>query len=264
MKIFNFKSLILGAVIGAIIVTAIFATRNINSPKFTQSKIYFYGEEVPLKNSLVSVAKDNNTDPQLYMPMKEFLEYMHFNVDRNDSDDSVNLTMKGYDGSIYTIADAVQQKKATYTEDDFSHGTRISLGCTKEAVSYRNGDADQVETQSDGSTVWIYEILGRVYKVLPSGGLSVDIPGNRSVYYFSSSNDGELYATQFSIEHGETFNQLINRLGEPDKITDIDTDLKCIFYALEEPNRYAYYYFSCDKAILTGIMYSTDVSILTY
>lgn len=95
MRKFDLKSIVLGLVIGTISVTTVFATGGIKSATYSSAKVYFYGEEVPLKSSLVSIVKDGASGAQIYMPMKDVLEYMNFNVKWNSSDKSVRLTMKG-------------------------------------------------------------------------------------------------------------------------------------------------------------------------
>ncbi len=95
MKKFNIKSFICGLLVGTISVITAFAAGGIKSAVYSNSKVYFYGNEVSLKNSLVAIEKDGSTDSQLYMPMRELLEYMNFNVEWNSNDGSVNLTMKG-------------------------------------------------------------------------------------------------------------------------------------------------------------------------
>ncbi|MGH4121902.1 MAG: DUF4352 domain-containing protein [Clostridium sp.] len=95
MKKFDFKSLVLGLVIGTIGVSTVFAAGEIKSATISKSKVYFYGNEVKLKNPLISIVKDGSSKSQLYMPMSELLEYMQFKVECNSKDNSVNLTMNG-------------------------------------------------------------------------------------------------------------------------------------------------------------------------
>ena len=95
MKKFDLKSVVMGIVIGTISMTTVFATGGIKSATYSSAKVYFNGETVPLKNSLVSITKEGSSKPQLYMPMKDVLEYMHFDVKWNSTNQSVNLTMKG-------------------------------------------------------------------------------------------------------------------------------------------------------------------------
>lgn len=100
MKKIDTKSFILGIVIGALGITATFASGEIKSATFSNAKVCFYGNEVPLKNSLISVVKDSSSNAQLYMPMRELLEYMQFNVQWNSHDGSVNLTMNNNNNHI--------------------------------------------------------------------------------------------------------------------------------------------------------------------
>ncbi|WP_432405534.1 hypothetical protein [Wukongibacter sp. M2B1] len=110
MKKFQIKSLILGLLLGIIgtslvlgasktsEASTISSLEKIESAAFSNSKVYFYGKEISLKNPLVIIRKDGSSETQLYMPMRELLEYMQFNVEWNSEDSSVNLTMNGYTG----------------------------------------------------------------------------------------------------------------------------------------------------------------------
>lgn len=110
MKKFQIKSLVLGLLLGIIgtsVVLGVSETSEastvsslgkIESATFSNSKVYFYGKEISLENPLVAIRKNGSSETQLYMPMRELLEYMQFNVELNNEDSSVNLTMNGYTG----------------------------------------------------------------------------------------------------------------------------------------------------------------------
>jgi hypothetical protein len=68
----------------------------------SNAKVYFNGNEVKLKNPLITVSGDGSSEEQLYMPMSELLEYMQFKVEWNSKDSSVNLTMNGQDSNKNT------------------------------------------------------------------------------------------------------------------------------------------------------------------
>ncbi|SFD24786.1 hypothetical protein [Clostridium uliginosum] len=117
MKKFDFKSIVVGLVIGIIGFSIVFAagerklatisekkvatvpvaeeTEGIKSANINNDKVYFNGNEIKLKNPLVTIVKDGSSEAQLYMPMSELLEYMHFKVEWNSDDSSVYLTMNG-------------------------------------------------------------------------------------------------------------------------------------------------------------------------
>lgn len=65
----------------------------IRSAVINNSKVYFNGKEIELKKPLITIEKDESSEPQLYMPMDELLEYMHFQVEWNSQDNAVYLTM---------------------------------------------------------------------------------------------------------------------------------------------------------------------------
>ncbi|MBW6410660.1 hypothetical protein [Clostridium weizhouense] len=67
----------------------------IKSVSITKDKIYFNGNEINLKDPLISIVKEKDSEAELYMPMSELLEYMNFKVEWNSKDNFVNLTMNG-------------------------------------------------------------------------------------------------------------------------------------------------------------------------
>lgn len=70
----------------------------IQSASYLPAKVYFNGEEVSLERPLVQVSSNDGSDPVLYMPMQELLEYMNFQVEWNARDNRVDLKMNGYSG----------------------------------------------------------------------------------------------------------------------------------------------------------------------
>ena len=102
MKKFDPKSMVVGFVIGIIGVAAVFtvnAASTIRSASFATTKVYFYGNEVPLENPLASIVGEGETNARLYMPLRELLEYMNFIVEWDGQNNSVNLTMRGNPGN---------------------------------------------------------------------------------------------------------------------------------------------------------------------
>lgn len=130
MKKFDTKSIVLGFAIGIIGVSIVFAvvekksaainekwdggapvaaenlvdssTKNndavttaegIKSASISNDKVYFNGHEIELKKPLIKILNNESSEAQLYMPMDELLEYMHFKVEWNSKDNSVYLTM---------------------------------------------------------------------------------------------------------------------------------------------------------------------------
>ncbi len=110
MQKFDIKSIITGAVIGAAAVSCVYAASSIKSAAYSDAKVYFYNEQVPLKNQLVSIQKQGDNNAQLYMPVRELLEFMQFNVEYKNN--SVYLTMNGYNGNNFQSTD-------TTFENDF-------------------------------------------------------------------------------------------------------------------------------------------------
>lgn len=96
MKRFDIKSLAAGILIGTMGVSTAYAAGVIKTAEVSPSKVYFYNKQVPMKSPLISVTMEGSTDKQLYMPVKDILEYMNFKVNISDKDGSVNLTMNGF------------------------------------------------------------------------------------------------------------------------------------------------------------------------
>ena len=102
MRKYDLKSMVIGFAIAAIAAATVFtvnAASTIRSASFTTTKVYFYGNEVPLENPLVSIVAEGETNARLYMPLRDLLEYMNFIVEWNGQDNSVNLTMRGNPGN---------------------------------------------------------------------------------------------------------------------------------------------------------------------
>ncbi|MCT4595873.1 MAG: stalk domain-containing protein [Anaeromicrobium sp.] len=96
MKKFDIKSIVLGIVIGtmgAYGASAMPTVKEIKSATDLNSKVYFYEKEVPLKSPLIAIEREGNDNIQVYMPVRELLEYMQFNVQWKSEDKSVHLTM---------------------------------------------------------------------------------------------------------------------------------------------------------------------------
>lgn len=98
MQKFSIKSAVIGFIMGTIGVTTVFAATGISSASLSNTKVYFYGQEVPLENSLVLISKEGEVNARMYMPMRELLEYMNFIVEWDAANNSVNLTMRGNPG----------------------------------------------------------------------------------------------------------------------------------------------------------------------
>ena len=97
MKKIHFKSMALGFAIAIVVFSTILsanAAATIKSAQFAETKVYFYGKEVELKNPLVSIVADGESNARLYMPLRELLEFMNFVVDWDGENNSVNLTMR--------------------------------------------------------------------------------------------------------------------------------------------------------------------------
>lgn len=115
MKKFDVKSLVVGLIIGMVGITTVFAASGIKSAVFSNAKITLDGHSVPLTKSLIAVVKDNEKDASLYMPVRELMEYIGYNVNWNKETLTVELSKDLADKKIVpnttdTSAELSQQK----------------------------------------------------------------------------------------------------------------------------------------------------------
>lgn len=95
----------------------------IQSATYLSAKVYFNGEEIPLKRSLVQVSSNDGSDTVLYMPMQELLEYMNFQVEWKAGDNRVDLTMNGYGGQRTEDPAGLPQNETDQTALDIMQRT---------------------------------------------------------------------------------------------------------------------------------------------
>ena len=91
MKKLNAKSLVLGFIIGIVGISTIFAANEIKSANFSNTTVTLGGVSVPLENPLVSIVKDDEKDMQLYMPVRELLEYIGYSVNWDEAKNNIDL-----------------------------------------------------------------------------------------------------------------------------------------------------------------------------
>lgn len=103
MKNFNTKSFICGLFIGILSISTVFAAGGIKSANYEDTKVSFNNSVIPLESSLVSIIKEGENVPELYMPTKEILEYLGYKVNYNASQDYIDITSLNYDSITTTI-----------------------------------------------------------------------------------------------------------------------------------------------------------------
>ena len=120
MKKINLKSMMVGFFIGVIgMATAltVFASTGIRSAILSDTRVYFYGQQVPLENQLILIAKYGEANAQMYMPLRELLEYMNFIVEWDGENNSINLTMRNIHNT--TARDYNLNNNNTATQHNF-------------------------------------------------------------------------------------------------------------------------------------------------
>ena len=81
MKKLDFKSLLIGILIGAIGLSTAFAATTLTRADFNQIKIFVNDTQIDLKNQpMASIYKDEEINPRTYMPVRTILESMGYGV----------------------------------------------------------------------------------------------------------------------------------------------------------------------------------------
>lgn len=161
---FDVKSIIVGLLIGIIGVSIVFlalgkktmainekdvvavtAAKEIKSAAINNDKVYFNGNDIKLKKPLITIVKDGSSEPQLYMPMDELLEYMHFKVEWNSKNNAVYLTMNGQNnqentGVIPNISENKTNTESIETIERIQKGMEITADASNNEI-----DAEAIE-----------------------------------------------------------------------------------------------------------------------
>ncbi len=94
MKKFNLKPFAIGFFLGTLGITSVFAASGLKSARLSTAKIFYNDKEMKLTNPLISVIKDNDPNAHTYMPLREILENLSFDVVWNSKDSSITLVDK--------------------------------------------------------------------------------------------------------------------------------------------------------------------------
>ncbi len=102
MKKLYTKILVAGLAIAALGTISVSASAKIKSANYSNLKLYLDGKEIILENSLVSIVKDGSDSAQIYMPMRELLEYLEYDVEWKSEDNSIHLLPKNTSTNLKT------------------------------------------------------------------------------------------------------------------------------------------------------------------
>lgn len=95
MTKFNFKSFIIGIIVGTISVSTVFASGGIKLASFNTNKVIFNDVELDLKESqMISIVKDGEENASNYMPVRAVLEQMGYNVEWDGEKGAVIISTK--------------------------------------------------------------------------------------------------------------------------------------------------------------------------
>jgi hypothetical protein len=94
MKKIDFKSLVIGFVIGTMGITTVFAANSIKSAAYVSTKVKINGTAVQLSNPLVSILRTGQRDTQLYAPVAELLASLGYSVEKDTKQNTINIIPK--------------------------------------------------------------------------------------------------------------------------------------------------------------------------
>jgi len=113
------KTALMIFIISIMLFSTAYASNGIKSASYSASKVYFYDMEVPLENKLVSIVPEGGESASTYMPVRELMEMLGYNVIWNDSDKSITLKYSGIDDVSNIYQDGFENRKVSYAK---SHG----------------------------------------------------------------------------------------------------------------------------------------------
>lgn len=90
MKKIEFKSMILGFIIGTLTITSVSATTiSIKTAKYNDTKIIYNGNELNLSQPIITVINEGSQYGSNYMPIRYVLENMGYNVEWDGKNNAV-------------------------------------------------------------------------------------------------------------------------------------------------------------------------------
>ncbi len=96
MKKFDIKSIALGLVAGAAIVSTVFAANSIKSAAATNARLKIDGMPISLNSPIVSVQMEGEKDAKMYMPLRDVLEYLGHSVKWDGKENLIEVTTDDY------------------------------------------------------------------------------------------------------------------------------------------------------------------------
>jgi len=128
MKKFDVKSVILGLIIGTIGITTAFAASGIKSATYSNAKVTLDDVSIPLNNSLVAIVQEGEEDARLYMPLRELLEHIGYDVNWDSKLNTVNLISNNMQAENTTMKTAIIKDETWYLVETEQHLRVIGTG----------------------------------------------------------------------------------------------------------------------------------------
>ena len=92
MKKFSLKALLTVLIVGTIGATIVFAaTRGISSVALSNARVTVNGTTISLDRPMAMISLDNEEHAGLYMPFREFLEYLRYVVEWDGAENTVHI-----------------------------------------------------------------------------------------------------------------------------------------------------------------------------
>ena len=113
------KTVFLIFIISLMLFSTVYAAGGIKSASYSASKVYLYDMEIPLENRLISIVPEGSENASTYMPVRELLEILGYNVIWNDSDKSITIKLNGIEDISNVRQDGFESRKVSYAK---SHG----------------------------------------------------------------------------------------------------------------------------------------------
>jgi len=126
------KTALMIFIISTMLFSTVYASNGIKSASYSASKVYLYDMEIPLENKLVSIVPEGSENAGTYMPVRELLELLSYNVIWNDSDKSITIKYKGIDDVSNIFQDNFENRKVSYAKSYgdylfYAHAAKILI-----------------------------------------------------------------------------------------------------------------------------------------
>ena len=127
------RTMITVFIISVMLFSTVYASNGIKAASYSASKVYLYDLEIPLENKLLSIVPEGSENADTYMPVRELLEILGYNVIWNDVDKSITIKFNGVDDISKAIQDSFEERTVSYSKSHgdylfYAHAAKILIG----------------------------------------------------------------------------------------------------------------------------------------